>query len=348
MGKLGIWFIAAGVAVICSTAAWAVTDGSFTATDEQGKPIDGATVTVTVKPDPAKPATPATHPPVVEKLYNRTSATGRAEVPLDEKKTSRNDDIVLIVLRRGGMTWTATVPLSSLGGGVRITFTPGPSSVATRTPTSTYTPMPWQGPVPFTGFGLSGFLSINYGEQTNREFLADTLTNTLDDANARLGGGIGVVYNFPVSRSFLAGPFVNVNFPNQSIMRTFPGGGSIGTTNTAVVTFGGNFAVPFKLEQMPAIVFLQIGASETQQNLKINFAMPSIDSRTIWGTTIGIGAAIQPKDLRIAGKPVSLFAQLNGTFWQDGRHVGNPFTYLVHRDDITAMAGATLWLSPEK
>jgi len=358
MRKRSIWFVAASVAIVWSTAVWAVTDGSFTAQDERGKPIDGATVTVTVlkKPDPTKPTIQKRR--IARTIRSHTTSTGKAELVYDEKKTSDDDNVALIVLKKGGMTWTTTMPLSSLGNGVPVTFTltTGTSLVAGGTP-STSSPMPggtWSNSVPFAGFGLSGFLSVNYGEQTNKEYLTltDMLTNSLDDSNARLGGGVGLVYNVPINVNFLAGPFVNVNFPNQSIIRNFPNGSSIGTTNTAVVTFGGQFGIPFKLDQTPALVYLQLGGSETQKNLKINFAMPSVDTQTIWGGTIGVGAAIQPQNLRIGDKPVTLFAQLNGTFWQDGRYVGpagsRPYSYVVQRDDVTLLVGATVWFSPGK
>jgi hypothetical protein len=351
MNRLGLFLSAAFVAVVASTAAWAVTDGSFTANDEQGKPIDGATVTVKIekKPDPQKPKA---EKHVVQKIETRTGTTGKVDLQYDEKITSKDDYIAIIEAKRGGKTWTTTEPLSSLVGGAPITLKRViPTSISTRTPT-TYTPVsPGTGPIPFSGFGFSGFMSVNAGEQINKEYsiLSDMLTSTLQDSNIRAGGGFGGVWNIPVSPGLLVGPYANVNFPHQSLIRRFPGGGSIGTFDCAVVDFGAQFGIPWRMTDKDALLYFQVGAAETEQHLKIDFMTSSVDRQSIWGWTVGAGVAMQPQGWQIADKRVSVFAQANWTNWQDGRYV-NPlasqgFFYNVQRDDLTFKGGATIWFN---
>jgi hypothetical protein len=352
MGKFSIFLAAASVAVIASTAAWAVTDGSFTANDEKGKPIDGATVTVTVvkKPNPQKPKQEK------QVIKTQTTTGGKVDLQYDEQKTSRDDGIAIIDIKKGGKTWTATRPLTGLGGGVPITFTQViPSSVHTRTPT-TYIPMPVTAarPMPFEGFGLSGSMTVNFGEQTIREYFtaSDILNNTLQDPKTRLGGSVGGVWNFAVTPGLLVGPFADANFSHQAFIRKFDNGFSIGTSDCTVLDFGAQFGIPWRMTDKDALLYFQVGASETDQNLKIKFSMRSHDSQTIWGWNVGAGVVMQPRGWEIADMPISVFAQGNYINWQDGRYVnplGSPgFTYGVQRDDLVFRGGLTLWFNPLK
>src|SRR5439155_10466602 len=92
----------------------------------------------------------------------------------------------------------------------------------------------------------------------------------------------------------------------------------------------------------------QLGASETQRKLNINFfgTPQSSDSQTLWGVTFGFGGMYHPYNWNVAGMPVALFGQINFTDWQNGNYVnplGSPFfTYKPERRDVTGMAGLTI------
>jgi hypothetical protein len=297
MRKFGIWIIAASVAVVCSTAAWAVTDGSFTATDEQGKPINGATVTVTVvkKPDPSTPASQKQQQ-VVAKIPSHTDKTGKAELTYDEKKTSP-DDIALIDLKqKDGKTWRVTKVLGALGGGVTVAFTltGGPSSVATGGSSSVATGGTYQ---PVTTYGLDRGWVLGVGVNGG----IGQSTNSYDDFPNFPGSGWGVggfaLARYYFSSGLFAGPEV--------------GGMALGVNgNNTVGAFahirsmfyeGGQIGYSFRTPDI-APLNVYIGAAASQSNYRVG-----VDSRdfnesmdkTLNGFSVHAGVEVQPAPIAL-------------------------------------------------
>ncbi len=350
MGKFFSALMTLCVGIVWSAAAFAVTDGSFTPTDETGKPLQSATVTISVVKQSELPKPPARRH-VVKRIHTHTTTTGRTELTYDETRIDRDDYVVIVVVTQDGRTYSTTRPITSLGGGVPVMLTPGLPMVATTTPVPFVPALPGIPGAPFSGYGVSGFLSGNFGDQTIREYFTRTgdQTNVLADQNTRIGGGLSAFYNFAVYPGLLAGPFVTVNFPNQAITRTFPGGSRIGTTDDVVVTFGGQLGIPVITQDgTQAFLYLRGGVSEMQEKLRINFiGMPaSVDTRTVWGGTFGVGGMVRRPDWRIGNFPIAAFGEIDFTGWQNGRFVGplgSPlFTYVPERNDVVFLVGGTM------
>jgi hypothetical protein len=201
---------------------------------------------------------------------------------------------------------------------------------------------------------VSGFLSSTTGAQTINEFFRPTSapTSTTEDTSTRFGGGFTVLYNFQVGPNVLIAPFASVSFPNYSNIHTFANGASFGKTEDFIITEGLQFGFPWRVEGANALFYIQLGGAEGPAKFKVNFLrMPSsVDTQWIGGAMAGIGVDFQPDNWRIGNYPVSVFAQVNGIWWQVAKFnapAGSPlFNYEISQLWLTAMIGATIHFGP--
>jgi hypothetical protein len=347
------------MALIWSATAWAVTDGTITPqTPEQGTATGGAVVDLVVVKKTDIPNIDVRKP--IPRHYQLTTShgtvdgSGKVTLTYNEQRTNRDDDVALIILHQGGRTYYATKPLNEIGGGQPVFFQPVPPTATAGGPTSVpvMPGYPYLSPnMPFSGFGVSGFISGNFSDQTIREYLTmppGTQTNVLSDSNAGIGGGATLFYNIPVAGPVTIGPFLTVNVLDQSTGRTFPGGFRIYTRDRVQFTFGPMFGLPFRTnDNTDVLLFLQLGASETQREFIVG-SPASSDTKSVWGGTIGVGGMVHRPDWMIANLPVAAFGQISVTDWATPSYVnplGSPrFTYRPELISVTAMAGITVML----
>jgi hypothetical protein len=209
---------------------------------------------------------------------------------------------------------------------------------------------------PGSGFGRVGLyggiqLIKNWGEVRSIERLAatDVVTNQFSDRADPLGGGFLIGYKFaPWANSMIVSPFASFDLLHAPVNHTFPGGSYLGTTANFMGTFGVK-AGP----QVGAGVWLYgiAGVSVLNETLNINFIHVS-SSQSAWaaGGTVGVGGAWQPGFLQGFGRPVSLFAEYQHTWWQDANFntpTASPlFNYTFARQDDVIKFGLTIDLSP--
>ena len=128
---------------------------------------------------------------------------------------------------------------------------------------------------------------------------------------------------------------------------TFPGGSYLGTTANFMGTGGVKIG-----PQLGGGVWLYgiAGVSVMNETLNVNF-IPVASSQSAWvaGGTVGVGGAFQPSFLQGFGRPVSVFAEYQHTWWQDAnfnRPTASPFfDYNFRREDDVVKVGFTVDLS---
>jgi hypothetical protein len=205
---------------------------------------------------------------------------------------------------------------------------------------------------------FSGWTSAYFGGEivsdrgsvrsTERLAATDVVTNEFSDTDTGVGGGFIVGYRFnPWANNIVVSPFASFDFMHASVNHTFPGGSFLGTTANFMGTFGVK-AGP----QVGAGVWLYgiAGVSVLNETLNINF-VPVSSSQSAWvpGGTVGVGGAWQPGFLRGFGRPVSLFAEYQHTWWQNANFntpTASPFfNYTFARHDDVLKLGFTIPLS---
>jgi hypothetical protein len=201
---------------------------------------------------------------------------------------------------------------------------------------------------------LDFYLGIIFSKANLRldatEALAATGQKTFDssDRHDPLGAGIIVGAKFrPFSNSVVVSPFASIEYLNMSVNHYFPGGSFYGTTSNFSAT-GGVKAGP---ELFSGLWLYGIaGISVLNETLNINFIPVASSSTTsVPGATVGAGFAFQPSFLQNFGRPISLFAEYQHTWWQDAqfnRPAASPlFNYNFHREDDVVKVGFTVSLN---
>jgi hypothetical protein len=202
-----------------------------------------------------------------------------------------------------------------------------------------------------SGLYLGGELVKNWGWVRSTERLAatDVVTNQFSDRADPVGGGFLIGYKFaPWANNIVVSPFASFDFLHAPVNHTFPGGSFLGATANFMGTAGVK-AGP----QLGDGVWLYgiAGVSVLNETLNINF-IPVSSSQSAWaaGGTLGIGGAWQLAFLQGFGRPVSLFAEYQHTWWQDANFntpAASPaFNYTFARQDDVLKFGFTVSLSP--
>jgi hypothetical protein len=197
---------------------------------------------------------------------------------------------------------------------------------------------------------LGGELVKNSGWVRSTERLAGTdfVTNQFSDRADPVGGGFLIGYKFaPWASNIIVSPFASFDFLNAPVNHTFPGGSYLGTTANFMGTGGVKIG-----PQLGGGIWLYgiAGVSVMNETLNINF-IPVASSQSAWvaGGTVGVGGAFQPSFLQGFGRPVSVFAEYQHTWWQDAnfnRPTASPFfNYNFRREDDVLKVGFTVDLS---
>jgi hypothetical protein len=200
-----------------------------------------------------------------------------------------------------------------------------------------------------TGGYLGGELVKNWGwvRSTERFAATDLVTNQFTDSADPFGGGVIVGYKFaPWANNIVASPFASFDFLHAPVNHTFPGGSFLGTTGNFMGTAGIKIG-----PQLATGVWLYgiAGVSVLNETLNINF-IPTASARNVdvAGATVGLGGAWQPAFLQGFGRPVSLFAEYQHTWWQDASFntpAASPFfNYTFRREDDVVKFGFTVSL----
>ena len=198
-----------------------------------------------------------------------------------------------------------------------------------------------------SGGYLGGELAKNWGRVRSTERLATTgvVTNRFTDSGDPIGVGIVGGYNFrPWNNAFVVGPFASFDFLNQTINHRFAGGQFLGTTTRWFVNVGAKAGV----DVAPGIfVYGLAGAAFLNHDLKVNFATAASSNVTTPGFTLGLGAEYAPVSWRLAGHPVSVFAQYQHTWWSRANFntpASSPaFNYAFRREDDTIKVGVNFY-----
>jgi hypothetical protein len=209
--------------------------------------------------------------------------------------------------------------------------------------------VPCPEPVANTGAWIGLEILKNWGrvDSTERSAATGAVTNEFSDSADPLGGGFAVGYKFaPWASSVVISPFASFDFLHAPVNHTFPGGSFLGTTANFMGTFGVK-AGP----QLDTGLWLYgiAGVSVLNETLNVNF-IPVSSSRSAWvaGATVGLGGAWQPAFLQRFGRPVSLFAEYQHTWWQDATFTtpgASPFfNYTFARQDDVVKFGFTVSL----
>lgn len=203
----------------------------------------------------------------------------------------------------------------------------------------------------YTGGGyLGGELVKNSGWLRSTEIRDATgvTTNQFTDRADPVGGGLIVGYKFaPWSNRIVVSPFASFDFINAPVNHSFANGSYLGTTANFMGTWGLKIG-----PQIGKGVWLYgiAGVSALNETMKISF-IPTYSSQSAWvaGATAGVGAAWKPDVLQGLGRPVSLFAEYQHTWWQDATFnapTASPlFNYTFARQDDMVKLGVTVDLS---
>jgi hypothetical protein len=199
---------------------------------------------------------------------------------------------------------------------------------------------------------LLGFYVIKTtgtGHMTERFVTTDQITNFFDEIRDPVGAGAILGYKFtPWSNGVAMAPFVSFDWPNISVNHTFANGSFLGTKSNFAATAGVKVG-----PQLDAGLWLYgiAGVSLLNETLNVNFIpVSSSTTVTVPGATLGVGVAWQPDFLQGFGRPVSLFAEYQHTWWQDATFntpAASPFfNYTFRREDDEVKLGFTISLNP--
>lgn len=345
--KRSIGAIVAVAALAWSVAALAITQTSTITVTETGKPIPTATVTITVKETPK--ATPKAKRPktrTVDRTTVKSDPKGRISLTYDDQKWRKDMVVDISIVTADGRRLTRTnVPLSSLTDGGTIDMPPRvvtPRRPAFRISENT-TPTPRDRVILNDGgFFFSGSVIPNSGELTIIETLAATgdQTNQFHHRNGGTGGGFAFGYapaipGGPNGDGLILTPFMSFDFPNNTVEHRFSPVSFIGER----VIFVGAAGLQFGRMITPNVqVYGLIGPAIVHKEFTIDFGGPvrSTDSQWLFGGTIGIGGNYQPPGWTFMGRPVTIFAQYQHVFVQDGEMnrpaVSPAFNYRFEND----------------
>jgi hypothetical protein len=169
------------------------------------------------------------------------------------------------------------------------------------------------------------------------------VTNQFTDSGDPLGIGIVGGYNFkPWNNNVVVGPFASFDYLNQTINHNFEGGQFLGTTTHWFINAG----VKAGVVTAPGFYLYGLaGAAFLNHDLNVNFATAAQSNTTTPGFTAGLGGEYQPPSWRLAGHPVSVFAQYQHTWWSNANFntpTSSPaFNYTFRREDDTIKLGVT-------
>jgi hypothetical protein len=354
--KTSLRAILAIAALAWPLTAFAITQTSTITVTETGKPIPTATVTITVKETPK--ATPKVKRPptrTVDRTTVKSDPKGRISLTYDDDKWRKDMLVDISITTADGRRLTRTnVPFSSLIDGSAVDVPPAavPTRVAKGGPKKgkpKFRIAEDQPPVPRDrvfvnggGFFVSGSVVPNSGSLTIIETLTATgqQTNKFDHQNGGTGGGFAFGYvpanaGGPNGDGLILTPFMSFDFPNNRVEQRFSPVSFIGER----VIFVGTAGLQFGRMITPDIqLYGLIGPSVVHKKFTIDFGGPvkSSDSQWLFGGTIGIGGNYQPPGWTFMGRPVTLFAQYQHVFVQDGEMnrpaVSPAFNYRFEND----------------
>jgi hypothetical protein len=200
-----------------------------------------------------------------------------------------------------------------------------------------------------SGGYLGGELAKNSGRVRSTETRDATgvITNQFVDSGDPLGIGIVGGYNFrPWNNSVVVGPFASFDYLNQTINHNFAGGQFLGTTTHWFINAGVKAGV---VTASGFYVYGLAGAAFLNHDLNVNFAIPAGRNVTTSGFTAGLGGEYAPASWRLAGHPISIFAQYQHTWWSTANFntpVSSPaFNYAFRREDDTFKLGVNFYFS---
>jgi hypothetical protein len=205
------------------------------------------------------------------------------------------------------------------------------------------------GPIePMSGPNLGVELIAMSSHQEIVESLAanGTVTNQLRNRKSTLGAGVTGGYNFvPWNNNVRVGPFVSFALLDQTINRTFAGGSFIGSTTNWIAAMGVKAGI---VNQGGVFVYGLAALSLLNQDLNINFGGPvTSENKTLPGLTVGVGGEYRPLFLQQWGRPVSLFAQYQHSWWEDAKlqqPAASPaFNYRYKRQDDVFKFGVNVY-----
>jgi hypothetical protein len=319
--------ILAGTALVWSFAAFAITQTSTVTVTETGKPIPTATVTITVKETPkATPKVTRPKPRTVDRTTVKSDPNGRISLTYDNDKWRKDMLVDISIVTADGRRLTRTnIPMSSLGDGSTIEM---PPRVVTRRPvprvTDNTAPVPRDRLfVPYNFFvggsvvpNSTGLTIIERQEATGQE------TNRFERRDGGIGGGF--VFGLaptnpggPDGQGLVLTPFTSFDFPNNTVEHRFSPVSFIGErvifVGTAGLQFGRMIAPNFQ-------VYGLAGLSLVNKEFTIDFGGPirTTESQWLFGGTLGVGASYQPPGWTFLNRPISIFAQYQHVFVQDG------------------------------
>jgi opacity protein-like surface antigen len=141
----------------------------------------------------------------------------------------------------------------------------------------------------YTGWSLGGEFLWSRTNLDITEFsrLTDLVTDQFSTSGSAGGMGLNLGYlAAPWNDKFRIGPFVSMDFYNQTLHQTFPGNTFIGAgTNWKLETgVQAGFVVAPR-----AFVYGQLAAAFLNEKLEANFGVASSETKTIPGGTIGAG-----------------------------------------------------------
>jgi hypothetical protein len=202
-----------------------------------------------------------------------------------------------------------------------------------------------------SGGYLGGELAKNWGRVWSTESLAttDVVTNRFVDSGDPLGVGIVGGYNFkPWNNNIVVGPFASFDYLNQTINHNFAGGQFLGTTTHWFVNAG----VKAGVVTAPGFYLYGLaGAAFLNHDLNVNFATAAQSNVTTPGFTAGFGGEYAPGSWRLAGHPISLFAQYQHTWWSNANFntpASSPaFNYAFRREDDTFKLGVNFYFDAQ-
>ena len=205
----------------------------------------------------------------------------------------------------------------------------------------------WLGP------RLGLFVGKNFGSSQIYEqstIFDDDITAFQLFQDPLMGGGM-LDYAFaPWNNNWLFDPFVSMVYRPQTMNQTFPGGTFLGTTTNWSGTLGMRAGYLWRPD---FFIYGLVGASVLNENIKINLGGP-VTSSNVYdpGFTLGVGFSVQPPWLQQTGLPVSLFVELQQTWWSSVtiyKPAASPlFNYTFDRQDTSIIAGVSVSLWPTR
>ncbi len=205
----------------------------------------------------------------------------------------------------------------------------------------------WRNSSAFTELSLGTYvIGLNRADQTSIEtFRSTDIQKFFHDIDDPAGAGVVATYLFaPGNRALRVGPFVSFDILRQTVNHNFAGGQFIGTTTHWFATTGLKAGAVVRPD---LFIYGLTGVSWLNENLNVNFATAASSYVTIHGVTLGLGGEYRPMSWQIAGRPVTLFAQYQHTWWRTANFyapASSPtFDYAFKREDDTVKLGVNFY-----